>query len=79
MNKGGDGMVVKWDRNANGTIRKNSAINARLALEEIGWADISSPDKYDREEIVDRIEQRCGYRPTETVLQRVMEDMLLLL
>ena len=72
-------MVVKWDRNANGTIRKNSVDNVRLALEEIGRAYISGPDKYDRAEIADRIEEKCGYRPTETVLQRVIEDMVLLL
>ena len=72
-------VSVEWDKNANGTIRKNSALNARLALEEVGWADLSVPDKFIRAEIVDRIEEKCGYRPTEAVLQRVMEDMVLLL
>ena len=72
-------VSVKWDKNTNGTIRKNSPVNVRLALEEIGWDDIPHPDKYDREKIVDRIEEKCGYRPTETVLHRVIEDMVLLL
>ena len=79
VNRGGGGKVEKWDRNANGTIRRNSPINARLAFEEIGWADLSGPDKYDRAKIVDRIEEKCGYRPTGRVVQRVIEDRVLLL
>lgn len=69
----------KWDRNADGTPRKNSAVNARLALDEIEWAEMPHPDKFILRAVADRVEERCGYRPTERVIQRVIEDMVLLL
>ena len=72
-------VSVKWDRNANGTIRKNSAVNVRLAFDCIGWANLSGPDRFNLTVVSDLVEQRCGYRPTKTVLQRVIEDLVLLL
>lgn len=69
---------VKWERNADGSIRRNSSLNARLALGEIGWHAIRRPDKSVRDAVIDQVERHCGYRPTPRVIQRVMDDLVLL-
>ena len=70
---------VNWECNADGSIRRNSPLNARLALDAIRWDSIRRPDKDARDAVIDQVERRCGYRPTPRVIQRVMDDLVLML